>query len=172
MNKSWSEDSAFAAWIVRTDDVWYISVWVSVHNIPQIIVCTLTAFHSDRLFRTMTDLVVSEGYAAVGYEYINIDDCWLEKERSYSGQLVPDKLRFQYGLQDLSDYVSYVMLPCGHVHLHVHKGILLPYPCNTCSYFCILVLHCFLNPSKPSHSIAVWGQQTTAKVKARILTAW
>jgi hypothetical protein len=58
----------------------------------------------------MTDLVVSEGYAAVGYEYINIDDCWLEKERSYSGQLVPDRQRFPYGLQDLSDYVSYVML--------------------------------------------------------------
>jgi len=57
----------------------------------------------------MTDLVVSEGYAAVGYEYINIDDCWLEKKRSYSGQLVPDRLRFPYGLRDLSDYVSYSM---------------------------------------------------------------
>lgn len=67
---------------------------------------------SDRLFRTMTDLVVSEGYAAVGYEYINIDDCWLEKERSYTGQLVPDRLRFPYGLLDISDYVSYNMLHC------------------------------------------------------------
>jgi alpha-N-acetylgalactosaminidase len=65
----------------------------------------------------MTDLVVSEGYAAVGYEYINIDDCWLEKDRSYSGQLVPDRLRFPYGLHDLSDYVSYMMLQCEHVQL-------------------------------------------------------
>jgi alpha-N-acetylgalactosaminidase len=67
----------------------------------------------------MTDLVVSEGYAAVGYEYINIDDCWLEKERSYTGQLVPDRLRFPYGLHDLSDYVSYNML---HHPLVVRTG--------------------------------------------------
>lgn len=26
----------------------------------------------------MTDIVVADGYASVGYEYINIDDCWLE----------------------------------------------------------------------------------------------
>lgn len=54
----------------------------------------------------MADLVVSEGYADLGYEYINIDDCWLEKERSYTGQLVPDRERFPYGIKDLSDYVS------------------------------------------------------------------
>lgn len=61
---------------------------------------------SDRLFRTMADIVVSEGYAAVGYEYINIDDCWLEKERDpINGQLVPDRERFPYGIKSLSNYV-------------------------------------------------------------------
>lgn len=55
----------------------------------------------------MTDIVVAEGYAAVGYEYINIDDCWLEKERSYDGQLVPDRLRFPYGMKSLADYVRF-----------------------------------------------------------------
>ncbi|RLU17408.1 hypothetical protein DMN91_009643 [Ooceraea biroi] len=60
---------------------------------------------SDRLFRTMTDIVVAEGYAAVGYEYINVDDCWLEKERDLNGQLVPDRERFPYGMKSLSDYV-------------------------------------------------------------------
>jgi len=53
----------------------------------------------------MTDIVVAEGYAAVGYEYINVDDCWLEKERDLSGQLVPDRERFPYGIKSLSDYV-------------------------------------------------------------------
>lgn len=61
---------------------------------------------SDRLFRTMADIVVAEGYAAAGYEYINIDDCWLEKERDYAGQLVPDRQRFPYGMKSLSNYVS------------------------------------------------------------------
>lgn len=53
----------------------------------------------------MADLVVSEGYAAVGYEYINIDDCWLEKSRGQNGELVADKRRFPRGIKDLADYV-------------------------------------------------------------------
>lgn len=67
-------------------------------------------YFSDHLFRTMSDLVVSEGYAAVGYEYINIDDCWLEKERGRDGTLQPDRERFPYGIKDLSNYVSIFFL--------------------------------------------------------------
>lgn len=67
-------------------------------------------FRSDRLFRTMTDIVVAEGYAAVGYEYINVDDCWLEKERDLRGQLVPDRERFPYGMKSLADYVIHQCL--------------------------------------------------------------
>lgn len=54
----------------------------------------------------MTDLVISEGYAAVGYEYINVDDCWLDFARSYDGRLQPDAKRFPRGMADLSEYVS------------------------------------------------------------------
>lgn len=64
-------------------------------------------YFSDQLFRTMTDIIVSEGYAAAGYEYINVDDCWLEKTRNSFGQLVPDRQRFSRGMKSLSDYVSY-----------------------------------------------------------------
>lgn len=53
----------------------------------------------------MADLVVAEGYADVGYEYINIDDCWMEKNRASNGNVVPDRKRFPYGLKSLSDYV-------------------------------------------------------------------
>ncbi|KAI5635246.1 alpha galactosidase A domain-containing protein [Phthorimaea operculella] len=59
---------------------------------------------SDRLFRTMTDILVSEGYAAAGYEYINVDDCWPERERDNRGRLVPDRERFPYGMKSLADY--------------------------------------------------------------------
>lgn len=54
----------------------------------------------------MADLVVTEGYAAVGYEYINVDDCWLEKSRGPQGQLVADRKRFPRGMRSLSDYVN------------------------------------------------------------------
>lgn len=62
--------------------------------------------YSEKLFRTMTDLVISEGYAAVGYEYINVDDCWLDFARTYDGRLQPDAKRFPRGMADLSEYVS------------------------------------------------------------------
>lgn len=63
---------------------------------------------SENLFRTMADLVVSEGYAEVGYEYINVDDCWLEKSRGQSGELVADRRRFPRGMKSLGQYVSYL----------------------------------------------------------------
>lgn len=65
-------------------------------------------FFSENLFRTMTDLVVSEGYAAAGYEYINVDDCWLEKNRGANNELVADRRRFPSGMRALSDYVRLI----------------------------------------------------------------
>lgn len=61
---------------------------------------------SENLFRTMSDLLVSEGYADVGYEYVNVDDCWLEKTRGGRGELVADRKRFPRGMKALGEYVS------------------------------------------------------------------
>ena len=58
----------------------------------------------------MADILVNEGYASAGYEYINIDDCWLEKERDINGNLVPDRQRFPYGMKSLSNYVRYTII--------------------------------------------------------------
>lgn len=54
----------------------------------------------------MADIVVNEGYANAGYEYINVDDCWLEKDRNIYGELVADKSRFPSGMKSLANYVS------------------------------------------------------------------
>lgn len=51
------------------------------------------------------DLMASEGYLAAGYEYITIDDCWMEKQRGPDGRLVPDRKRFPNGIKALTDYV-------------------------------------------------------------------
>jgi len=68
---------------------------------------------SERLFKQMADLIVSEGYAAVGYEYINVDDCWLAKTRDASGRLQADPERFPSGMKALGSYVSYLWIgPC------------------------------------------------------------
>ncbi|XP_055918946.1 alpha-N-acetylgalactosaminidase [Eupeodes corollae] len=61
---------------------------------------------SEDLFKRMADKLVSEGYAKAGYEYIIIDDCWLEKERDNKTQkLVEDRERFPSGLKALADYI-------------------------------------------------------------------
>ncbi|KDR23773.1 alpha-N-acetylgalactosaminidase-like [Zootermopsis nevadensis] len=60
---------------------------------------------SEQLFRRTADLLVSEGYADVGYEYVIIDDCWLALERDSDGRLQPDPQRFPSGIKALADYV-------------------------------------------------------------------
>lgn len=52
------------------------------------------------------DLLVSEGYAKLGYQYVIVDDCWLAKNRSSDGKLQADSKRFPSGIKALSDYVS------------------------------------------------------------------
>lgn len=61
---------------------------------------------SEKLFMKAADLLVSEGYAEAGYQYLIVDDCWLAKNRSADGKLEADKTRFPSGIKALSDYVS------------------------------------------------------------------
>ncbi|XP_055613035.1 alpha-N-acetylgalactosaminidase-like [Uranotaenia lowii] len=60
---------------------------------------------SEQLIKRTADLMVSEGYLAAGYDYINIDDCWSTHARDSEGRLVPDPDRFPSGMKNLSDYV-------------------------------------------------------------------
>ncbi|KAK7080046.1 hypothetical protein SK128_014488 [Halocaridina rubra] len=60
---------------------------------------------SENLFMKMADLIVSEGYAAVGYNTVSMDDCWLAKERDVNGKLQPDPDRFPSGVKGLADYI-------------------------------------------------------------------
>ncbi|XP_044737417.1 alpha-N-acetylgalactosaminidase [Chrysoperla carnea] len=60
---------------------------------------------SEQLFKKAADLIVSEGYDQLGYEYIIVDDCWLNKTRDENGRLQPDKDRFPSGMKALADYI-------------------------------------------------------------------
>lgn len=58
------------------------------------------------LYQEMADIMTDEGFADAGYQYVNIDDCWSEKERDReTKRLVPDKKRFPSGMLHLSQYV-------------------------------------------------------------------
>ena len=61
---------------------------------------------NEELYKEMADMMADMGFAAAGYQYVNIDDCWSEKERdSVTNRLVPDKKRFPSGIPQLAGYV-------------------------------------------------------------------
>jgi alpha-galactosidase len=49
----------------------------------------------------------------LGYEYIELDDCWGAKERDANGNLQPDANRFPSGMKALADYVHSLGLKLG-----------------------------------------------------------
>lgn len=64
-------------------------------------------FISEWLFKNATDYIVNNGYKDAGYEYVIIDDCWMEMDRDpVTDELIPDRKRFPNGLKPLADYVS------------------------------------------------------------------
>lgn len=51
--------------------------------------------------------MVSHGYKDAGYEFVVIDDCWLEMDRDpVTQRLVADRERFPNGMKAVGDYVS------------------------------------------------------------------
>jgi alpha-galactosidase len=68
---------------------------------------TWNKFHcsiNEQLIREMADAMVANGMKGVGYEYINIDDCW-HGARGPLGNIWPNAKRFPSGMKSLADYV-------------------------------------------------------------------
>jgi alpha-galactosidase len=61
---------------------------------------------SEQLIKGTADLFVSSGLKDAGYEFVNIDDCWMTHERDpETGRLVPDPVKFPDGIDGTADYV-------------------------------------------------------------------
>jgi alpha-galactosidase len=66
------------------------------------------AFHcniDENMVKSIADSMVSSGLAALGYEYINIDDCWMVSPRSSDGRIIVDPVKFPSGMKHLANYV-------------------------------------------------------------------
>src|SRR6185295_7419947 len=63
--------------------------------------CTI----SDALVRQTADRIVSTGLRDAGYNYVNIDDCWMARNRNSSGHLIADPANFPNGMRAVADYV-------------------------------------------------------------------
>ncbi len=59
----------------------------------------------ENLIHETADAMVSTGMRDAGYRYVNIDDCWMAKQRDANGDLQPDPVRFSHGIKALADYV-------------------------------------------------------------------
>ncbi|XP_074582153.1 alpha-galactosidase-like [Curcuma longa] len=63
--------------------------------------CNIT----EEVIRETADALEHSGLAKLGYQYVNIDDCWGEYNRDSQGNLVARKSTFPSGMKSLSDYV-------------------------------------------------------------------
>ncbi|KAJ4703422.1 Alpha-galactosidase [Melia azedarach] len=59
----------------------------------------------EKVVKATADALVSTGLAALGYKYLNIDDCWAERERDWKGNLRAKSATFPSGIKALADYV-------------------------------------------------------------------
>jgi alpha-galactosidase len=59
------------------------------------------------------DALVKTGLSNLGYNYVNIDDCWAVHHRSSDGKLIPDPVKFPKGIKGVADYVHGLGLKLG-----------------------------------------------------------
>ena len=81
--------------------------WEKIGDRPQMGWSTWNKFAgniNEEVIRTMADAMVESGLSEVGYQYINIDDCWHGK-RDADGFIQPDAKKFPAGMKALADYV-------------------------------------------------------------------
>ncbi|KAK4385249.1 Alpha-galactosidase 3 [Sesamum angolense] len=57
------------------------------------------------VIKETADALITTGLAKLGYNYVNIDDCWSEPTRNSEGKMVPDSKAFPSGIKALADYV-------------------------------------------------------------------
>ena len=60
---------------------------------------------SEKPVETAIDKVVELGLDKLGYNYINLDDCWMKEGRTADGHFIVDTVAFPKGMKALGDYI-------------------------------------------------------------------
>ena len=60
---------------------------------------------SEALLKETADAMVASGLKDLGYNYINVDDCWQSNERDENGRVQADSTLFPNGMKAVADYV-------------------------------------------------------------------
>ena len=57
------------------------------------------------MIKASADLIVNLGLADLGYKYVNVDDCWMQADRTEDGHFIIDEAAFPSGMKALGDYI-------------------------------------------------------------------
>jgi alpha-galactosidase len=68
---------------------------------------------SESLVEATAQAMHADGMQAAGYQYVNIDDCWMSPARDGSGNLVADPSKFPDGIAAVASYVHGLGLKLG-----------------------------------------------------------
>jgi alpha-galactosidase len=68
---------------------------------------------SEQLVKQTALAMHNDGMQAAGYQYVNIDDCWLASSRDASGNLVANPSKFPDGIAAVASYVHSLGLKLG-----------------------------------------------------------
>lgn len=77
--------------------------------------CCRNHFYCDieeDLIRSTAESIIQTGLAAVGYQYINLDDCW-QLDRNADGTIRADPQKFPSGIPALADHIHQLGLKFG-----------------------------------------------------------
>jgi alpha-galactosidase len=67
----------------------------------------------EALIKRTAYAIATNGMEALGYRYVNIDDCWMTHKRTRSGSLQPDPKKFPDGISGVASYVHSLGLKLG-----------------------------------------------------------
>ncbi len=60
---------------------------------------------NQKVIKDNADQIIKLGLDKVGYVYVNIDDCWMLKDRNDKGRIQHDEAKFPGGMKPVGDYL-------------------------------------------------------------------
>ncbi|KAH6621486.1 glycoside hydrolase superfamily [Chaetomium sp. MPI-SDFR-AT-0129] len=87
---------------------------------------------NEEIFLTTAEKLISTGLADLGYVYVNVDDCWSDKNKGRdpnTQQIIPDSSKFPTGISGLADQIHELGLKVG-IYSDAGTGTCLNYPAS------------------------------------------
>jgi len=94
------------------------AVDIRVGRLPFMGYNTWNAYHCDineNLILDTAKYMKSLGFLDVGYDHVNLDDCYSERKRNSNGDIVANKARFPSGMNNLTSQIHALGLKAGIV---------------------------------------------------------